>query len=221
MEDDLRNETETPPDDDRIVVQEEVAVSRRDAHLLDRRAAWASANWGWVLGLGAIAVIFGIVVLSHAFGSLSALIWLTGLFLLFMGVAQLLTMGRGGAASGHLGAAVVAIVGGIVLLVWPHETLKVVAVVAGITVLAWGIVRVLAAYRGPREARGHDLIVGIALIVLGLLMTIWPGATVTLVGILVGLAAIAWGIVMIVDSFNLRKEGRRWREMRARSRAAH
>jgi len=63
--------------------------------------------------------------------------------------------------------------------------------------------------------------VGIALVVLGLLMTIWPGATVTLVGILVGLAAIAWGIVMIVDSFNLRKEGRRWREMRARSRAAH
>ena len=87
--------------------------------------------------------------------------------------------------------------------------------------LAWGIVRTLAAYRDPREERGHDLIVGIALIVLGLLMMVWPGATVTLIGVLVGLAAVAWGIVMVIGAFNLRKEGRRWREMRAKSRVAH
>jgi len=242
MDDDLRDEAETPPDDEaridearidetridedrideaRIDDDEEITADRHEVLLLEHRGGWAAANWGWVLGLGAIAVIFGIVILSHAFGSLSALIWLTGLFLLFIGVAQLLTMGRGGAASGHLGAAVVAIVGGIVLLVWPGETLKVVAVIAGITVLAWGIVRLLSASRSPRDARGHDLIVGIALIVLGALMIVWPSATITLIGILVGLAAVAWGIVMIVGAFNLRKEGRRWREMRAKSRIAH
>jgi uncharacterized membrane protein HdeD (DUF308 family) len=221
MDDDLRNETEGPPDDDRIVVQEEVAVSRREAHLLDRRAGWAAHNWGWLLALGAIAIVFGIVILSHAFGSLGALVWLTGLFLLFIGLSQLVTMGRGGSRGGHLGGAVIAIVGGIVLLAWPGETLKVVAFVAGITVLAWGIVRTLAAYRDVREERGHDLIVGVALIVLGLLMMAWPGATVTLIGVLVGLAAIAWGIVMVIGAFNLRKEGRRWREMRAKSRVAH
>jgi len=63
-------------------------VSRREAHLLDRRAGWAAHNWGWLLAFGLIAVVLGIVVLSHAFGSLGALVWLTGLFLLFMGVAN-------------------------------------------------------------------------------------------------------------------------------------
>ena len=217
---DTRGDAESRADDDRIVVQEEIAMSRREAHLLDRRAGWAAHNWGWLLAFGVIAVVFGIVVLSHAFGSLGALVWLTGLFLLFMGVAQLVTMGRGGARGAHLAGAVVAIVGGIVLLAWPGETLKVVAVVAGITVLAWGVVRAVAAFGGPRETRGHDAAVGIALIVLGLLMVVWPGATVTLIGVLVGLAAIAWGVVMVIGAFNLRKAGRRWQAVRERNRAA-
>ncbi len=217
---DTRGDAESRADDDRIVVQEETAMSRREAHLLDRRAGWAAHNWGWLLAFGVIAVVFGIVVLSHAFGSLGALVWLTGLFLLFMGVAQLVTMGRGGARGAHLAGAVVAIVGGIVLLAWPGETLMVVAVVAGNTVLAWGVIRAVAALSGPRETRGHDAAVGIALIVLGLLMVVWPGATVTLIGVLVGLVAIAWGVVMVFGAFNLRKAGRRWQAVRERNRAA-
>jgi len=47
-------------DDGLVVVQEEVAVSRREAHLIDRRAGWAAHNWGWLLALGAIAIVFGI-----------------------------------------------------------------------------------------------------------------------------------------------------------------
>ena len=49
---DTRGGAETDRDDDRIVVQEEVAVSRREAHLLDRRAGWAAHNWGWLLAFG-------------------------------------------------------------------------------------------------------------------------------------------------------------------------
>jgi uncharacterized membrane protein HdeD (DUF308 family) len=201
-----------------VVVQEEVAVSRREAHRIDREAGWAAHNWGWLLAFGAIAIVFGVVVLSHAFGSLSSLVWLTGLFLVFMGVAQVVTLGRGGPRGAHLGAAVIALVGGIVLLAWPGETLKVVAFVAGITVLLWGVVRTLAAFRGPLETRSHDAAVGIALIVLGLLMMVWPGATVTLIGVFVGLIGIIWGIVMVLGALRLRKAGRRWEEMRARAR---
>jgi len=102
---------------------------------------------------------------------------------------------------------VVAIVGGIVLLAWPGETLKVVAVVAGLTVLAWGVVRVVAAFCGPRATRSHDIAVGIALVVLGLLMMVWPGATVTLIGVFVGLAAIVWGVVMVIGCLQPAQDG--------------
>ena len=207
------------PDEERVVLQPEVSVTAAEARELDRRAGWAAANWGWLAAFGGVGIIFGIVVLSRAFGSLTALVWLTGLFLVFAGLVQLVTRGRD-ARSAHFGAAAIAVIGGLVLLIWPGETLKVVAVIGGITVLLWGVVRGVGAFRGPREARGHDLIVGIALGVLGILMIAWPGATVTLIGVLVGLAALAWGTVTIVVALRLRKEGARWRTLHARSHSA-
>jgi uncharacterized membrane protein HdeD (DUF308 family) len=195
-------------------------IRDRQAHEAARRAGWAAHNWPWVMGLGAVAVVFGLVVLSHAFGSLSALVWLTGLFLLFMGVAQLMTLGRGGSRRTHLLAAAITIVGGLVLLFWPGKTLTLVAVVAGITVLLWGLVRTVSAFRAPVDDRTWDIVAGGALIVLGIIMMAWPSATITLVGIFVGLVGIAWGVVTIVAAFKLREAGRHWSELHRRSRPA-
>jgi uncharacterized membrane protein HdeD (DUF308 family) len=209
-----------PPHDERVIIQEEVAISGRQAHALDRRASWALHNWPWVLGLGVVGVIFGVVVLSNAFGSVAALTWLTGLFLVFMGIVQLITLRRGEARRVQAIGALIAIVGGIVLLAWPGETLKVVAVIAGITFVLWGVVRALSAFNEPREARARELAVGVALIVLGVVVMAWPSATITLVGIIIGLMAVLWGLVMIVGALNMRKTGRQWEEVRSRSRAA-
>ncbi len=206
--------------EEQVVPEEATSVSRRQAHELDRRAAWAAHNWNWLVGVGVVAVILGIVVASHAFGSLHALIWLSGLFLVFLGVAQLLTVGRGGDRRAHLISALVALIGGIVLLVWPGETLKVVAVVTGITVLVWGGVRVVSAFGRPHETRNHDLIAGVALIVLGIVMIAWPEATLTLVGLLIGIAAIVWGVTTIAAGLRLRRAGLHWEKAHSRSHPA-
>jgi uncharacterized membrane protein HdeD (DUF308 family) len=203
---------------ERVIVQEEVAITPRHAHALDRRASWALHNWPIVLGLGVVGVIFGLVVLSNAFNSVAALTWLTGLFLLFMGIVQLLTLRRGTERRTQAIGALIAVVGGVILLAWPGETLKVVAWVAGLTFLLWGIVRTLSAFREMGDSRARELGVGIVLIVLGVLVMAWPSATITLVGILIGLMALAWGAAMIVGAFSMRKTGREWEEVRARSR---
>ena len=78
--------------------------------------------------------------------------------------------------------------------------------------------RTLSAFRELGDNRARELAVGIALIVLGILVMAWPGATITLVGILIGLIALVWGATMIVGALNLRKTGRQWEEVRARSR---
>ena len=207
-----------PPDEERLVLQEGVTVSRREARKLDHEAAWAAHNWGWLLGLGIIALVLGIVIASHAFGSLHALIWLSGFFLLFWGVAQLMTLGRGGDRRAHSIAALVAIVGGVVLLVWPGETARVAAIVAGITVLVWGVVRGITSWRESHSLRGHDLVIGALLVVLGIVMVIWPEGTITLVGLLIGIAAMVWGLVTIAGAFHLRALGRRWRRLHERAR---
>ena len=207
-----------PSEDERVVIQEEVAISSHQAHALDRRASWALHNWPWVLGLGVVGVIFGIIVLSNAFNSVKALAWLTGLFLLFMGIVQLLTLRRGESRGIQAIGALVAIVGGVILLAWPGETLKLVAFIAGFTFLLWGIVRTLTAFREMGDSRAREMVIGIALIVLGILVMVWPSATISLIGILIGLIAIAWGIAMIVSALNMRRTGRQWEEVRSRSR---
>jgi hypothetical protein len=209
-----------PSEDERVIIQEEVAISSHQAHALDRRASWALHNWPWVLGLGVVGVIFGIVVLSNAFNSVRALAWLTGLFLLFMGVVQLLTLRRGESRGIQAIGALIAIVGGIILLVWPGETLKVVAWIAGLTFLFWGIARTFTAFREMGDARTRELAVGIALIILGILVMAWPSASITLIGILIGIIAIAWGIAMIVGALHMRRTGKEWEEVRSRSRVS-
>jgi uncharacterized membrane protein HdeD (DUF308 family) len=209
-----------PPDDERVVIQEEVTISAHHAHALDRRASWALHNWPWVLALGVVGIIFGLIVLSNAFGSVAALAWLTGLFLLFMGIVQLLTLRKGESRGVQAIGALIAIAGGIILLIWPGETLKVVAWIAGLAFLLWGVVRTVTAWREHRDDRARELAVGIALIVLGILVMAWPGAGITLIGILIGLIALAWGATMIVGALRMRKTGHQWEEMRARSRAS-
>lgn len=211
---------QTPDEDEQPAVQELAPVDRMRARQLNRQASWGAHNWGWLLGLGIVALVLGIIVASHAFGTLGALTWLSGLLLLFLGVAQLLTVGRGGDRRAHLLGGLIAVIGGVVLLVWPGGTLMVVAVVAGITVLAWGVVRGISAVREEHATRRHDLAMSVLLVVLGIVMIVWPKGTVTIIGLLIGLAAIVWGVVIIVSAFRLRELGRHWEEQHSRSRAA-
>ena len=185
-------------------------------HLRRRRASWGEHNWGWVLALGVGAVVLGLLLLSNAFGGLSVLVWLTGLFLLLMGGTEILAATRSGARGARATGGLIAIAGGIILLAWPGETVKVLAVLAGVTFIGWGLVTVLAALRSRREGRSpvSGLAIGSGLIVLGIVVLAWPAATVTIVGILVGLVAIAWGAVTVLGALDLRRAGHQLEEER-------
>ena len=217
---DIDQGTDGTSDSEQGIIEEQLTVSRRRARQLDRQAAWAAHNWVWLLGFGVVALVLGILIASHAFRGLHALVWLSGLFLLFFGASQLLTMGRGGDRRAHLAGALVAVVGGTVLLAWPGETLRIAAVVAGITVLAWGLVRGLAALREVHSTRGHDLVVSGAVIVLGIVMIVWPEGTITLASLLIGVTAIICGLVTIAAAFHLRAVGRHWQRLQERKRPA-
>jgi uncharacterized membrane protein HdeD (DUF308 family) len=192
-----------------------------DESLLRRqRASWGAHNWGWLLGIGVAAIVLGIVVLSHAFGSLSVLVWLTGLFLIVMGATELLAAARSEVRGSRVAGGLIAVVGAIILLAWPGETLKVLVVLAGITLLAWGAVSVLTALRSRREGQSpvSGVALGIGLIALAILVMAWPAATITIVGVLVGLGAIAWGAMTAWGALELREAGRRLEEQHRRAR---
>jgi uncharacterized membrane protein HdeD (DUF308 family) len=180
---------------------------------MHRRSSWAAHNWGWVLGFGIAAIAFGLALAGSAFAALSVLAWLAGLFLVFVGVAELLVPLRFGGRRLQLTGAVVAIVGGLVLLAWPGETLTVLAFVVGIAFAVWGIASLVTGLRTPRED-WRWIVVGIGSAALGILMMAWPTQSVAFIGVLVGLVAAVWGVVTVLHALELRSAGRRWEEMR-------
>jgi uncharacterized membrane protein HdeD (DUF308 family) len=159
--------------------------------------------WGLVLAVGVIAVVFGIIVLANIWASVHLVAIFAGLFLLFAGILQFFA--GGGSRGGRIVAGVVAIIAGIMLIVWPEASIKTVAVIVGLSFLFSGIAVAVAAIAGRREGYGVVTGFGFILAVVGIVFIAWPGPTVTLLMVLVGLSAILFGISAIVQGLALRK----------------
>jgi uncharacterized membrane protein HdeD (DUF308 family) len=159
--------------------------------------------WGLVLAVGVVAVVFGILVLANIWGSVHLVAIFAGLFLLFAGVLQFFV--GGGGRTGRIVAGVIAIIAGIALIAWPEASVKTVAVIVGLAFLISGLSVAAAAIASRAEGYGAVVGFGGVLAVVGLVFIIWPGPTVTLLMILVGLAAVLFGISAIVQALALRR----------------
>lgn len=184
------------PDRSRPEVVSETVV------VVDGRRA-ASGAWGLVLAVGIVAVVFGILVLANIWGSVHLVAIFAGLFLLFAGILQFFI--GGGGKTGRIVAGVIAIVAGIALIAWPEASAKTVAVVVGLAFLIWGVSVAIAAISARGEGYGVVVGFGFVLAVVGLIFIIWPGPTVTLLMILVGLSALLFGISAIVQALAMRR----------------
>ena len=173
--------------------------------VVDGRRA-ASGAWGLVLAVGIVAVVFGILVLANIWGSVHLVAIFAGLFLLFAGILQFFI--GGGGKTGRIVAGVIAIVAGIALIAWPEASVKTVAVIIGLAFLIWGVSVAIAAIAARGEGYGVVVGFGFVLAVVGLVFIIWPGPTVTLLMILVGLSALLFGIAAIVQALALRRATR-------------
>jgi uncharacterized membrane protein HdeD (DUF308 family) len=177
------------------VVSETVVV-------VDGRKA-ASGAWGLVLAVGVVAVVFGILVLANIWGSVHLVAIFAGLFLLFAGILQFFL--GGGGKTGRIVAGVVAIILGIALIAWPEASVKTVAVIIGLAFLISGVSVAVAAIAARGEGYGAVVGFGAIVAVIGLVFIIWPGPTVTILMVLVGLAALLFGIGAIVQALSLRR----------------
>lgn len=189
---DYRDEPDRPRPE---VVNETVVV-------VDGRQA-ARGAWGLVLAVGIVAVVFGILVLANIWGSVHLVAIFAGLFLLFAGILQFFI--GGGGKTGRIVAGIIAIIAGVALIVWPEASVKTVAVVVGLAFVISGVSVAIAAISSRGEGYGVLVGVGGVLAVIGLVFIIWPGPTVTLLMILVGLTALLFGIGAIVQALSLRR----------------
>lgn len=104
----------------------------------------------------------------------------------------------GGSWGWALASALVTLIPGIVILVWPHGTLHVVAVVIGLYLLVSGVLRFVSAF--AREAQGERfarILLATLFVVAGVLCLRHPLQTIAALSLIVGVAWLVSGMLTL------------------------
>ena len=102
-----------------------------------------------------------------------------------------------------------AVLFGLVALIWPHITVLALVIIFGAYVLVDGVLRLVAAVRGPRRSgaqssRGWLAFSGVAAILVGVVTLVWPDVTALVLLWLIAAWALVTGVVEIAAALRLR-----------------
>jgi uncharacterized membrane protein HdeD (DUF308 family) len=165
-----------------------------------------SRGW-WISVLAGIAlVLVGLWLITNLYESVIVLAVLVGVSLIVggfveAGVADDAGLGWAGWLAGGL-----LVAAGVAVLVWPDITLWALAVLAGASLLVTGLLHVAwALSRRGRPDRGTHVAVGAITAVVGLVVLIWPDATLLVLGLFLGIRALVTGLVAISTGWRLHR----------------
>jgi uncharacterized membrane protein HdeD (DUF308 family) len=166
-------------------------------------------NW-WAAALrGAVAILFGIAAFVMPVFTMLSLVFAFAAFSIVDGVVGIVMSVRG-ARKGErwswlLSSGIFGIVAGVVAILWPDITLLVFVVVIAVWALISGMFMLISAFRLKRKhGRVWMIIGGLASIVLGLLLVIWPSLGVLALTFWIGAHALVLGATLLVLAYRLR-----------------
>ena len=161
----------------------------------------ATSGWWLFLALGVLSAVVGVILLFNISDAVRTLALLVALGLIVEGLGELLAVGRYRTTLGMVAGALL-IAGGILAMVWPGITLWALAVIVGIDLLIHGAVRIMGAMDRP-DGWGWLLAGGVLSLAAGVVSLIWPGATVLVLAILLGLRLLMFGLAEIAFALGL------------------
>ncbi len=104
---------------------------------------------------------------------------------------------------------IVAVIFGVVILLYPISSVYVLVLLFGAFMFVDGILNIVTALRFAHPDTGRwwaTLLQGVVGVVIGLITFFLPGLTAVTLGFLVGIWAIATGVLEIVAAFRLRRD---------------
>jgi uncharacterized membrane protein HdeD (DUF308 family) len=157
--------------------------------------------------VGLANVVIGLLLLVAPRRSLSALAWLAGAAIIVWGVRQavaaLQTADRFD-RTGGLTVALFTLGFGFAVVVVPDVSLRLLRTLIGIAVIVWGLMDTGRPSMAGRSRWWGFLVRGLGSLALGLALIFWPEPTVSLIGILLGILVLLWGLIEVVAAFALR-----------------
>jgi uncharacterized membrane protein HdeD (DUF308 family) len=168
-------------------------------------------NW-WLFALrGAAAIAFGVLALVWPGVTVTVLVFLFGIYALVDGIGSLLAAWRHRGDSvhrgHHVGEGLLALLIGVIALVWPGITALALIVLIALWALTTGIVEISLAVRLRRVITNEWWLAlsGVLSILVGIILLVRPGAGALAIAIVIGIYAILFGTVLIVFGLRLRR----------------
>jgi len=163
-------------------------------------------RWKIVLFLGVALMVVGVLLLLNIVNAAFTLALLVSVALVLEGLDELAQAERHEIhwPSYVLGA--IWISTGVVAAAWPGVTLWALAAVAGIGFIVGGVAQIVIAGRYRRLLPGWALwlVAGTMSVVVGIACLVWPGVTILVLGILLGLRIVMRGAVTTKFALGLR-----------------
>lgn len=163
--------------------------------------------WWWFMARGVLAALLGLALLVWPSWSVEVLAVVLGFFLLIDGVAGLVGTMRARQTAMSLTPALISIVVGGILLLWPGATLRMLLIVVGIWAIASGVGYLMSG-RGDAsvaQANGHLKTIGIAVTLVGVVLFFWPGTGIVTVAWVLAAAAFVIALVLLFVALRLKR----------------
>jgi uncharacterized membrane protein HdeD (DUF308 family) len=169
-------------------------------------------RWSSVLLRGIAGIVFGIVLLAWPKATVSVTIWVFGIFAIAAGMVGATVAFSGRHEREHwIWSAIGGVISmglGIAVLVWPQASARLVLVLIAILAIVWGFSDLLLAIGIRKVASAFSVVMmtlaGIISVAFGLYALVNPGEGAVAIIWLIGVYAIAWGVVLAIASFALR-----------------
>jgi uncharacterized membrane protein HdeD (DUF308 family) len=176
-----------------------------------------SRHWWAVAVRGVAAILFGVLALVWPGITVFALVIVFGAYALVDGAFTVVAAfgDRDGGRTRDRRAWLVArgiagILTGIVAVFWPGITALALLWVIALWAMVTGVFDIVAAIQLRKQIRREWLLAlsGALCVLFGVLLVVWPAAGVLTVVALIGIAAIAFGITLLMLGLRLRRERR-------------
>jgi uncharacterized membrane protein HdeD (DUF308 family) len=172
------------------------------------------ARCGWIVALGVVYVIAGLIALSSVALATAASVFVVGIMMLIAGVAQVLnafqvrTWGKSPVLI-LLGA--LYIIAGFIAFENPLLAAAVLTLMLGLSLVVSGIMRIILAFSAKERMTWLGVVLsGLISLLLGLVILVhWPVSSVYILGLFLGIDLIFAGFGWIFVGFGLKGRAQR------------
>lgn len=165
-------------------------------------------NWWTFVLRGVFALLFGVIAFVWPGLTILALTYVFGFYALLDGIFALVAAWNFRSSNRVwvlILEGLLSLAAGVIAFVSPGTTVLVLLMVIAAWAILTGILEIVAAIRLRREIENEVWLglAGLASIIFGALLVVWPGTGLVTISWLIGFYAIAFGISMLILGFRL------------------